>query len=83
MLRPVLSSCSSMFERLKRFRILRMAVCGLRWIAILPGLGRIADCTLGTLQCKDARLQITRVRSLSCRACRTASGVRWLQHAHA
>eukprot|EP00969_Alexandrium_andersonii_P023716 1035629-Alexandrium_andersonii.AAC.1 len=31
------------------------ADCGLRWIAALAGLGRIADCTLGALRCKDAR----------------------------
>eukprot|EP00969_Alexandrium_andersonii_P268203 11851714-Alexandrium_andersonii.AAC.1 len=32
-----------------------MADCGLRRIATLTGLGRIADCTLGTLQCKDPK----------------------------
>eukprot|EP00969_Alexandrium_andersonii_P290914 12858844-Alexandrium_andersonii.AAC.1 len=31
-----------------------MADCGLRWIAALAGLGRIADCTSGPLHCKDA-----------------------------
>eukprot|EP00969_Alexandrium_andersonii_P126356 5585063-Alexandrium_andersonii.AAC.1 len=31
-----------------------MADCGLRRIAALTGFGRIADCTLGTLRCKDA-----------------------------
>eukprot|EP00969_Alexandrium_andersonii_P206933 9141828-Alexandrium_andersonii.AAC.1 len=33
-----------------------MADCGLGRIAARTGLGRIADCTLGTLQCKDASL---------------------------
>eukprot|EP00969_Alexandrium_andersonii_P293729 12982700-Alexandrium_andersonii.AAC.1 len=33
-----------------------MADCGFRRTGALTGLGRIADCTLGTLQCKDARL---------------------------
>eukprot|EP00969_Alexandrium_andersonii_P057971 2554399-Alexandrium_andersonii.AAC.1 len=37
-----------------------MAVCGFRRIAALMALGRIADCTLGTPQCKDDR-----IRSLS------------------
>eukprot|EP00969_Alexandrium_andersonii_P329970 14582362-Alexandrium_andersonii.AAC.1 len=32
-----------------------MADCGLRRIAAPTGLGWIADCTSGTLQCKDAR----------------------------
>eukprot|EP00969_Alexandrium_andersonii_P089368 3944836-Alexandrium_andersonii.AAC.1 len=31
-----------------------MADCGLRRIEALTGIGRIADCTLGTLRCKDA-----------------------------
>eukprot|EP00969_Alexandrium_andersonii_P367772 15471405-Alexandrium_andersonii.AAC.1 len=31
-----------------------MAECGLRRIAALTGLRRIAECTLDNLQCKDA-----------------------------
>eukprot|EP00969_Alexandrium_andersonii_P269775 11924095-Alexandrium_andersonii.AAC.1 len=31
-----------------------MADCGLRRIVALTSLGRIADCTSGTLRCKDA-----------------------------
>eukprot|EP00969_Alexandrium_andersonii_P060817 2680179-Alexandrium_andersonii.AAC.1 len=34
-----------------------MADCGLRRIGALMGLGRIADCTLGTLRCKGARIR--------------------------
>ena len=60
-LRPFLGPRSSRFERLKRFCILRMADCGLRRIGALTGLGRIADCTLGTPRGKDAS---------SCRAIR-------------
>eukprot|EP00969_Alexandrium_andersonii_P263509 11647026-Alexandrium_andersonii.AAC.1 len=35
-----------------------MADCGLRRLAPLMGIGRIADCTLGTLQRKDARCRV-------------------------
>eukprot|EP00969_Alexandrium_andersonii_P107530 4744081-Alexandrium_andersonii.AAC.1 len=35
-----------------------MADCGFRRTAALTGLGRIADCTLGTLQCKDASMTV-------------------------
>eukprot|EP00969_Alexandrium_andersonii_P154244 6818632-Alexandrium_andersonii.AAC.1 len=38
-----------------------MADCGLRRIAVLTSLGRIADFTLGTRQCKDARLRLRRL----------------------
>eukprot|EP00969_Alexandrium_andersonii_P340421 15046901-Alexandrium_andersonii.AAC.1 len=34
----------------RRFCMLRMADCGLGRIAALTSLGRIADCTLGTLR---------------------------------
>eukprot|EP00969_Alexandrium_andersonii_P000332 15069-Alexandrium_andersonii.AAC.1 len=40
---------------MERVCILRMVDCALRRIAALACLGRIADCTLGTLRCKDAR----------------------------
>eukprot|EP00969_Alexandrium_andersonii_P249046 11006372-Alexandrium_andersonii.AAC.1 len=39
-----------------------MTDCGLRRIGALKGLGRIADCTEGTLRCKDARLPICGLR---------------------
>eukprot|EP00969_Alexandrium_andersonii_P134719 5959920-Alexandrium_andersonii.AAC.1 len=55
-LRPLLGPCSARFERLRRFCIVRKAGCGLRRIAALTGLERIADCTAGPLQCKDASL---------------------------
>eukprot|EP00969_Alexandrium_andersonii_P363810 15462723-Alexandrium_andersonii.AAC.1 len=61
-LRPFLGPRSSRFERLKRVCIFRMADCGLRRIAALTGLGWIADCALGTLQCKDARLGAGRTK---------------------
>eukprot|EP00969_Alexandrium_andersonii_P002095 92206-Alexandrium_andersonii.AAC.1 len=48
--RPILGPCSSSSERLKRSYMFRMADCRLLPIAALAGLGRIADCTLGTLQ---------------------------------
>eukprot|EP00969_Alexandrium_andersonii_P032299 1410281-Alexandrium_andersonii.AAC.1 len=38
-----------------------MADCRLRPIAALTGLGRIADCTLGAMQCKDPQLQLQAV----------------------
>eukprot|EP00969_Alexandrium_andersonii_P124944 5522621-Alexandrium_andersonii.AAC.1 len=53
MLRP-LGLRSSSFERVRRCCILRKADCGLRRIAALTGLRRIADGKLGTLQSKDA-----------------------------
>eukprot|EP00969_Alexandrium_andersonii_P025561 1116321-Alexandrium_andersonii.AAC.1 len=65
MLRPFLGPRSSSFERLKRCCVLRMADCGLRRIAARTGRGQIADCTLGTLQCKDARFIGSFIQSLS------------------
>eukprot|EP00969_Alexandrium_andersonii_P360924 15456447-Alexandrium_andersonii.AAC.1 len=50
-----------------------MADCGLRRIAALTSIGRIADCTLGTLRCKDASInkvfldiRIQRSSSIGC-----------------
>eukprot|EP00969_Alexandrium_andersonii_P214829 9487344-Alexandrium_andersonii.AAC.1 len=55
-LRPLLGPRGSRFERLKRCCVFRRAGCGLGRIAALAGLGLIADCILGTLQCKDPSL---------------------------
>eukprot|EP00969_Alexandrium_andersonii_P245687 10857767-Alexandrium_andersonii.AAC.1 len=55
MLWPLLGPRGSRFERLKRFYVFRMADCGVRRVAALTSIGRIAGCTLGALQCKDRR----------------------------
>eukprot|EP00969_Alexandrium_andersonii_P097759 4316046-Alexandrium_andersonii.AAC.1 len=62
MLRTLLGPRSSMVERLTRFNMFCMADCGLglRRIAALMRIGRIADCTLDTSQCKDPREGQTR-----------------------
>eukprot|EP00969_Alexandrium_andersonii_P161183 7123159-Alexandrium_andersonii.AAC.1 len=48
MMRSFLGPHRSTFERLKQARMFGRADCGLRWTAVLTGLERIADCTLGT-----------------------------------
>eukprot|EP00969_Alexandrium_andersonii_P049921 2191019-Alexandrium_andersonii.AAC.1 len=61
-----------------------MADCGLRRIGALTGLGRIADCPLGVMRCKDVRLGAApegydqRVNS-TCGACSALSvlSARW------
>eukprot|EP00969_Alexandrium_andersonii_P166148 7341487-Alexandrium_andersonii.AAC.1 len=53
MLRPFLGPRSSSSERLKRCCMFCMADCGLGWAAALPGIERLAGCTLGAMQCKD------------------------------
>eukprot|EP00969_Alexandrium_andersonii_P023522 1026955-Alexandrium_andersonii.AAC.1 len=47
---------SSSSECLRRFCMFRMADCGLRRIAALTGSGRIADCTLGLISLRFARM---------------------------
>eukprot|EP00969_Alexandrium_andersonii_P340702 15059070-Alexandrium_andersonii.AAC.1 len=51
------------------------ADCGLGRIAALTSIGRIADCTLGALQCKDPRkcTMASGVRNLNCAARETTS----------
>eukprot|EP00969_Alexandrium_andersonii_P192906 8521421-Alexandrium_andersonii.AAC.1 len=55
MLRPFLGPRSSCFKRLKQLRIFRKADGGLRRVAALTGIERIAGCTLDPSQCKDYR----------------------------
>eukprot|EP00969_Alexandrium_andersonii_P094716 4184217-Alexandrium_andersonii.AAC.1 len=55
-LRPLPGLRSSRLQRLKRLGIFRRANGGLWRIAALAGVGGIAECALGTLQCKDAKL---------------------------
>eukprot|EP00969_Alexandrium_andersonii_P364139 15463500-Alexandrium_andersonii.AAC.1 len=47
---------------------------GLRRIAALASLGRIADCTLGILRCKDPSRRASAARSATVRARRLAGG---------
>eukprot|EP00969_Alexandrium_andersonii_P150513 6655682-Alexandrium_andersonii.AAC.1 len=53
MLRPSLGPRSSRFERLKQLCVFQKADCGLRRIATLASIGRLADRTLGASRCKD------------------------------
>eukprot|EP00969_Alexandrium_andersonii_P208347 9202280-Alexandrium_andersonii.AAC.1 len=57
-LRPFLGPRSSSSEHLKRFAStpLGRAYYGLRWIAALAGLERIADCIADALRCEDPML---------------------------
>eukprot|EP00969_Alexandrium_andersonii_P189362 8365858-Alexandrium_andersonii.AAC.1 len=58
-----------------------MADCGLRRIAALTGRGRTADCTTGTLQCKDAS-PLGRVPPKDAGVCRTRiPKAQWFQSA--
>eukprot|EP00969_Alexandrium_andersonii_P189898 8390103-Alexandrium_andersonii.AAC.1 len=55
MVRLLMGPRTSSSERLTRFCVFGRADCGLRRLAALAGLERIADCTLGTLQCIDCQ----------------------------
>eukprot|EP00969_Alexandrium_andersonii_P332133 14678754-Alexandrium_andersonii.AAC.1 len=48
-LRPFLDPRSSSPQSLERCCAFQRTDCGLRNIAALPGVGQIADCTLGTI----------------------------------
>eukprot|EP00969_Alexandrium_andersonii_P177763 7860106-Alexandrium_andersonii.AAC.1 len=57
-IRDSLGPRSSSSEHPRRVCMFRMADCGVRRIAAVTGLGRIADWISGTLPCKDPRIRL-------------------------